>query len=112
MQYDLIGIVSSRRGVSALRQLLSQLPSTFATPLVCLVESTEALLPELQACTRLRVRWANGGETPEPGSVYLARPGTSLLCLADGTLALAPFGVESTALNPVDSFLTSAATCH
>jgi len=70
------------------------------------------LLPELQACTRLRVRWANGGETPEPGSVYLARPGTSLLCLADGTLALAPFGVESTALNPVDSFLTSAATCH
>ena len=112
MQYDLMGIVSSRRGISALRRLLSQLPSSFGTPLVCLVESTEGLLAELQACTRLKVRWANGGEALEPGSVYLPPPGTSLLCLPDGTLMLTPFGVESTALNPVDLFLATAAACH
>lgn len=112
MQYDLIGIVSSRRGIPALRHLLSELPSNFPTPLVCLVEGTEGLLLDLQACTRLKVRWIERGVALEPSTVYLTRPGTSALFLPDGTMALAPFGVESSAQGPVDNFLLTAASCH
>ena len=109
MQYDVIGIVSSRRGLPALRQLLSQLPAAFHTPVVCLLESGERLVEELRLHTPLDVRWAEAGVPLEQGVVYVSRPGTSLVCRPGGELYLAPFGAESSALQPVDTFLGSAA---
>lgn len=112
MQHEIVAVVASRRGIAALRDLLSELPSTFGAPVVCLAEAGERLREELQRHTRLRVRWAEGGERLEAGCVYLPRPGSSLVCRSDGLLTVAPFGPESSGLNPVDQFLTSIAMCH
>jgi len=112
MQYDLATLVASPRGVPALRHLLSELPSSFSTPLVCVVQSHHNLLAELQYATRLKVCWAESGMTVQKGFVYLSRPGTSLVCRPDGTLGISPFGVESSALNPVDILLMSAASVY
>jgi CheB methylesterase len=112
MQYDLATIIASPRGMPALRHLLSELPSSFSTPLVCLVQSHQNLLADLQAATRLKVCWAEPGIVVQKGFVYLSRPGTSLVCRQDGTLGISPFGVESSALNPVDILLMSAASVH
>jgi two-component system chemotaxis response regulator CheB len=111
MQYDLITVVGSRRGLSALRHLLSELPSSFSTPIACLVESHPGLMHELQA-SHLKVRWAERGARIEKGHVYVSKPNESLVCIADGTFGIAPHGPHSSALNPVDSFLESAARTH
>jgi hypothetical protein len=109
MQYDLVTIVSSRRGLAALTHLVSQLPSTFSTPLACLVEASTGYFAALQAATRLEVAWAERGMRIEKGHIYVSRPGESLVCMRDGTFGIAPFGPESSSLNPVDAFLESSA---
>lgn len=112
MQYDLITIVSARRGLVALTHLVSQLPSSFSTPLACLVEASASYLVQLQAATRLKVAWAERGARIQKGHIYLSRPGESLVCMRDGTFGIAPFGPDSSAMNPVDAFLASAAKVH
>jgi two-component system chemotaxis response regulator CheB len=109
MRYDLITIVASRRGVIALRHLLAELPSTFSAPIACLVEAHAGLARELQAGSRLKVVWAERGMRVEKGHVYLSKPGESLVCMPGGVFGIAPFGAESSAMNPVDAFLESAA---
>jgi len=111
MHYDLVTIVGSRRGLAALRHLLSELPSSFSAPIVCLVESHAGLVKELQ-CSRLKVRWAERGMRIEKGHVYISKPDESLVCLSDGTFGVAPYGPQNSAMNPVDRFLGSAAHCH
>lgn len=111
MQYDVITVVGARRGIAALRHLLCELPSSFSTPIVCLVESHAMLLQELD-CARLEVRWAERGARIEQGHVYISKPDESLVCLPDGTFGVAPYGPSSSAMNPVDAFLESAANCH
>lgn len=105
---DLVAVVASRRGVSALRQLLSRLPRTFEAPIVCLVESDPGLVELLQSSSRLAVRWAQPGEKLEKHTVYIAPPSRSLVLRPDDTLSVTPFGVDSSALEPVDYFLSSA----
>lgn len=112
MQYDLITIVASPRGLPALRHLLSQLPSSFSIPIVCLAQSHGGLVDELRAATRLKVSWAEAGAPLAPGNVYVSRPGTSLVTTPQGVLSISPFGPESSALDPVDHFLISAANVH
>lgn len=112
MRYELITLVASSRGRPALRRLLSGLPSGFGTPIVCLVQADLRFAEDLQQFTRLKVAWAENGAALETGTVYLSRPGTSLVCRPDGTLSITPFGLESAALDPVDNFLASAAGCH
>ena len=106
---DLVAIVASRRGVSALRQLLSHLPATFEAPIVCLVESDPGLAELLQSYSRLRVRWAEPGQKLEKHTVYLSPPERSLVLRPDDTVSITPFGVGSSGLEPVDYFLSSAA---
>jgi two-component system, chemotaxis family, protein-glutamate methylesterase/glutaminase len=108
MKPDLVAIVAARRGVAALKELLSRLPSTFASPIVCLVESDARLLELLQASSRLKLRWAEPGARLEPGTVYLSPPGASIVLRPDDKLSITPYGVESSSINPVDHFLTSA----
>lgn len=112
MQYDLVTVVSSRRGIAALRHLLWELPASFSSPIACLVEASPGLVQELQSGSRLEVRWAERGMRIEKGNVYLSRPGESLICLADGTFGIVPCGAESSAMHPVDGFLESAANLH
>lgn len=112
MQYDLISIVASPRGLPALRQLLRELPCSFSTPIVCLVQSHPGLVDELRGTTRLEVRWAEAGAPLAKGTVYVSRPGTSLVATPDGTFTTSPLGPESSALDPVDAFLISTANVH
>ena len=112
MQHDLVTIVSSARGIPALRHLLAELPSSFSTPIVCLVESYPGLREELRALSRLDVRWAQPGEAVERGRVYLSPPGKSIFCGEQRRIGLSPFGPESSALDPVDTFLMSASRVH
>lgn len=106
---DLVAIVASRRGVSALRQLLSHLPATFEAPILCLVESDPGMVELLQSYSRLRVRWVEPGQKLEKHTVYLSPPDRSLVLRPDETVSVTPFGVGSTGLEPVDYFLSSAA---
>src|SRR5438445_579046 len=84
-------------------------PDSFGAPEE---EAQGSLVQELQAASRLKVQWARHGAKIEKGHVYLSRPGESLLCLPDGTLGISPFGPESSAFNPVDTFLQSAVSAH
>lgn len=111
MQYDIVCVVASERGIPALRQLVAGLPSTFHAPIVCLAESREWLLEDLRRHTRMRVQWAKAGERLEKGTVYLSPPEASLVCTDPQRVTVAPYGPQSSALNPVDNFLTSVGSC-
>ena len=112
MQYDVVTFVSASRGVAALRQALSHLPSTFGAPIVCLAQCDARMLDDLRAATRLRVTWAQAGVPLEKGTVYVSPPNAGLVWRPDGTLSLTPVSIDSTAHNPVDHFLVSAASTH
>ena len=111
MRYDVVAIIAARRGMPRLRELVGQLPPEFGAAVICLAEADERLVSELSACTSLTVKWAEAGEKPRPGCVYVSPPGTSIV-VTDGGLSLAPIGVESTALHPVDAFLMSTSRVH
>jgi len=111
-RFDVVTFVSAARGVPALRQILSQLPSTFPAPLVCLAQVGERDLEQIRGSTRLRVQWAEAGIPLEAGTVYVAPPQGGLVFRPDGTLSITPVSMDSVAHNPVDHFLTSAAHTH
>lgn len=112
MQYDVVTFVSASRGMAALRQALSHLPSSFGAPVVCLAQCDSRALEDLRAATRLRVTWAQAGVPLEKGTVYLSPPNAGLVWRPDGTLSLTPVSIDSTAHNPVDHFLVSTAAAH
>lgn len=112
MQYDVVTFVAASRGLAALRQALTHLPSTFGAPIVCLAQCDARALDELRAATRLRVVWAQAGVPLEKGTVYLSPPSCGLVWRPDRTLSVTPVSVDSTAHNPVDHFLMSTATTH
>lgn len=112
MRYDVVTIVSAPRGGSHLRELVSQLPAEFAAPVVCLVAADQRLVSDLAATTRLKVKWAEAGEILLPGHLYVSPPGASIILRDDRRVALSPFGVDSAALRPVDSFLASVGRAY
>jgi hypothetical protein len=112
MRYDVVTIVASRRARTQVCELVAQLPPKFGMPIVCLAEGDARLVAELAACTPLEVKWAQSGDTPQAGCVYVSPPGTSIVFGAEGRIALSPVGPESTAHHPVDSFLITAARTY
>jgi GAF domain-containing protein len=109
MRYDIIAIVASPRGVSQMRQLVKRLPAGFPAPVVCLAQCHSALPAQLAEECALPVRWVEAGERMQPANVYISPPGRTPLLVDDGSISLAPYGPESTALQPQDHFLTSIA---
>ena len=112
MRYDVVAIVASRRGMSQLRELVSNLPPHFGMPVVCLTEADPLLVTELAASTPLQVKWAESGEVLRPGCVYFSPPGTSIVMYDGARVALSPVGPESTSQHPVDNFLSSTARVY
>ncbi len=90
--YDVIAIASSAGGLAALTTVLSGIPSDL--PVVILVVQHRdprhrSLMAEiLSRRVALSVQQAAGGETIEPGTVYIAPPDKHLLANADRTLSL------------------------
>lgn len=109
MRYDIIAIVASARAVSRMRQLLERLPPDFPAPVICLAQCHSALAAQLAAEAALPIHTAQAGERMQAGHVYLSPPGRTPLLVEDGSISLAPYGPESTALQPQDHFLTSIA---
>jgi hypothetical protein len=112
MRYDVVTIVASRRGMSQLRELVANLPPQFGMPVVCLTEADALLITEIAASTPLHVKWAESGETLQPGCVYFSPPGSSIVVLEGRRITLAPVGPESTSQHPVDNFLSSASRVY
>jgi hypothetical protein len=109
MRYDAVAIIASSRGLGPLRRLLQRLPPNLPVPIFCLAQSDASLATQLSDETGLDIRWAAPGQPVEPGRVYLSPPGGTLLLADDCSMAIAPFGPESTALHPQDRFLETIA---
>lgn len=90
--FDLIVLAASAGGLSAVGIILSALPASFPVPLV-LVQHRSNRLPNmlahiLQQRTALRVIPAVSGETPDPGTVYIAPPDQHLSLTPSHTFLL------------------------
>lgn len=76
--FDVVVVAASAGGVKALRSLLGSLPSDFPVPIVLVqhLPPSSRYVSELPAVlqrkTPLRVKWAEDGEIPVPGTVYVA----------------------------------------
>jgi two-component system, chemotaxis family, protein-glutamate methylesterase/glutaminase len=91
--YDVVGIAASLGGVKALSRILADLPADFPLPIL-VVQHLHRKRPSMLARvlghhTALRVTFAEEGDRPAPGRVYVAPPDRHLLVRADdGALGL------------------------
>ncbi len=103
----------SMGGVEALGILLGGLPGSFPLPLLIVhhvsPDSGSDLANILGARCAIRVKEADEGETPAPGTAYLAPPNYHLLVERDGTLALSVDALVNFARPSVDVLFESAA---
>lgn len=106
----------SMGGVDALQRVLPALPPDFPLPLLVVIHlspgSGDGLARLLDSLSALRVKEADEGELPQPGSVYLAPAGYHLLVERDGRLALSADAPVSFARPSVDVLFESAAACY
>jgi two-component system chemotaxis response regulator CheB len=90
--FDIVALVTSRGGLTALSQILAALPADFPVPIVLLQHlspSMSSSLPHiLSSRTALRVKHALPGERLQAGTVYVGTPNWHLLVTAQGTLTL------------------------
>lgn len=71
-----IAIGASTGGLQAIQKIVCQLPSNFPLPIICTVHVSTGVLSGLTSwlstTCQLRVKIADAGETPTPGTVYFA----------------------------------------
>jgi len=71
-----ITIGASTRGLQAIQKILCQLPSDFPSPIICTLHVGEGVLSGLvnwlSSTCQLKVKVAEVGEFPSPGTVYFA----------------------------------------
>ncbi|HVY63116.1 MAG TPA: chemotaxis-specific protein-glutamate methyltransferase CheB [Planctomycetota bacterium] len=86
-----IAVATSTGGPAALNRILADLPAPFPAPILVVQHIArgfvDGLARWLATSTRLRVKVAEDGESPEPGTVYLAPDGRHL-GLSEGRVAL------------------------
>jgi len=90
---DAVVLASSTGGPKALSRFFSLLPNDFSVPIVIVQHNSsgfdKSFAQWLGAYTALKVKLAEEGETPEPGSVYIAQTDKHLeLRLTDGQMIL------------------------
>lgn len=112
MRFALVVVGVSTGGLAALTHLLSQIPATYALPIVVIQhrsqEPDDRGPRELQRRTALKVGEACHGDVLEPGRVYIAPPGYHLL--VDGSrLALSTEAPVAYARPSIDVLFESAA---
>ncbi len=92
--FEIAVIAASAGGMAALFELLAELPSSFPLPIVVVLHHSPefpSMLPSvLGRRTELRVKWAEHGEKPLPGVVYVAPARCQLTIAADRAMALHP----------------------
>ena len=90
--FDIVALAASAGGLTALIEVLSNLPINFRVPIV-VVQHLDPRHPSLMAeilsrRTRLKVIQAKQGDQLIPGVVYIAPPNNHLLVNSDGTASL------------------------
>jgi two-component system chemotaxis response regulator CheB len=90
---DAVVLASSTGGPKALSSFFSLLPGNFSVPVVIVQHNSsgfdKSFAQWLGAYTELKVKLAEEGETPQPGTVYIAQTDKHLeLRLTDGRMAL------------------------
>lgn len=112
--FEIVVIGASRGGYQALQTLISALPDSFPVP-VCIVQHIgrlESALPQLlQSRTRLRVRYAEDGDTPSAGHVYVAPPDHHLL-VKEKRLRLSSGAKENFTRPAIDPLFRTAAFAY
>jgi two-component system chemotaxis response regulator CheB len=90
--FDIVALAASAGGLTALIEVLSNLPINFRVPIV-VVQHLDPRHPSLMAeilgrRTPLKVIQAKQGDKLIPGVVYIAPPNNHLLVNSDGTASL------------------------
>jgi two-component system chemotaxis response regulator CheB len=88
---EIVVIAASLGGFKALLHLLSELPSDFPVPIIAVQHlSYHSLLVELlqQRIRHLRIKWAEDGEEPRAGTVYVGVPNHHVIVNSDGRISL------------------------
>ena len=90
--FDIVALAASAGGLTALGEILAQLPPEFPAAVVVvqhLDPRHRSLMSEILARrTRLAVKQAEGGEPLHPGTVYIAPPDYHMLVNPDRTISL------------------------
>ena len=115
-QFDLIVVAASAGGVEALRTIFAALPAQFPVP-IAVVQHRSMQLPNmlshiLNRQTRLRVKTAEAGETPQPGTIHLAPPDRHLSITADGSFGLTEGSLIHYTHSAADPLFRSAAEVY
>ncbi len=83
-----VGIIASAGGIPALLDLLPALPPSIPFPIIIAQHLPAALPSNLPAILAYRValpvKWAEAGERPRAGTVYLSPPGCEVAVRQDG----------------------------
>ncbi|BAZ27513.1 response regulator receiver modulated CheB methylesterase [Kalymmatonema gypsitolerans NIES-4073] len=76
LSFRVICIGASTRGLQAIQKILGKLPADFPLPIICTLHVGEGVLSKLvdwlSLECKLRIKVAEIGESPEPGTVYFA----------------------------------------
>jgi two-component system chemotaxis response regulator CheB len=89
--YGVVGLGGSAGGINVLMQILPVLPAIFQIPILVVQHlrrrAPTSILPTVLGYnTRLRVKWAEDGERPCGGTVYVAPWDRHLTIALGGTL--------------------------
>jgi two-component system chemotaxis response regulator CheB len=114
--FDLIVVAASAGGVDALGTVFARLPPQFPVPLAVVqhrsMQFPNMLSQVLNRHSQLRVKTAEAGETPQPGTIYLAPPDRHLSITADGSFALTEGALIHHTHSAADPLFRSAAEVH
>lgn len=90
--FDVVAIASSAGGVTALSELLAELPSSFPSTILVVQHLSPNYVSHLAEIlarkAQLLVKPAENGEQARPSTIYVAPPDQHLLIAADRTLSL------------------------
>jgi hypothetical protein len=109
--YDVVAIVASAGGRSALERILHALPGDFTIPIVVMQHLSHATTEPLRpfgASLPFTVEWARAGAALVSGTVLVAPPRSFLEILPDGTCLVSPCERGATD-KPMDRLLESIA---
>lgn len=112
--FDVVALVSSAGGLSALDQVLLQLPDGFCAAVVLVQHlggPDSSLVDILRRRSPLPVEWIAGHDMLKLGRVYVCPPRKLLAVMPDGECSLRPMEDEHR-LRPIDFFLISLAASY
>jgi two-component system, chemotaxis family, protein-glutamate methylesterase/glutaminase len=113
--FDLLVIGTSQGGFKALSKVLGPLPVDFSVPILVVrhqpADSDDYLLRSLSQTSQLKVKFAEDGDRPNPGTVYLAPPDRHLLINDGGVVQLSAAERVNFSRPAIDPLFISAANC-